>query len=65
VVLDGISGALSEDLAAAALRCLQLDPRQCRQHALRYSWESCTRQFIAMLATGNEPRDVAAAAQSM
>jgi glycosyltransferase involved in cell wall biosynthesis len=64
VVLDGVSGALSEDLAAAALRCLQLDPWRCRQHALRYSWDNCTRQFIAMLATGRE-RDAAAAGPSM
>jgi glycosyltransferase involved in cell wall biosynthesis len=65
VVVDGVSGALSEDLAEAALRCLQLDPGQCRQHALRYSWESSTRQFIAMLATGHELQDAAAAVPSM
>jgi glycosyltransferase involved in cell wall biosynthesis len=65
VVLDGVSGALSEDLAEAALRCLQLDPGRCRQHALSYSWENCTRQFIAMLATGNELQEVATAAPSM
>lgn len=65
VVVDGVTGVLSEDLAAAAMRCLQLDPQRCREHALQFSWESCTRQFIAMLATGRESADGTAAAPSM
>jgi glycosyltransferase involved in cell wall biosynthesis len=50
VVVDGVTGSLDEDLRAAALRCLALDPARCREHALRYSWEACTRQFMAALA---------------
>lgn len=50
VVVDGVTGSLDHDLGAAALRCLELDPVQCREHALRYSWEACTRQFLASLA---------------
>jgi hypothetical protein len=51
VVVDGVTGMLDEDLGAAALRCLALDPTRCREHALQYSWEACTRQFLAALVT--------------
>ncbi|HSW31983.1 MAG TPA: hypothetical protein VLH36_00050, partial [Steroidobacteraceae bacterium] len=46
VVVDGVTGALREDLRAAALAALELDPQACREHALRYTWEAATRQFI-------------------
>jgi glycosyltransferase involved in cell wall biosynthesis len=51
VVIDGVTGALDEDLRAAALRALHLDPRACREHALTYSWVACTRQFRAALVS--------------
>jgi glycosyltransferase involved in cell wall biosynthesis len=65
VVADGVTGVLSEDLRSAALAALALDRRACRAHALRYTWEAATRQFIAALAPaletpGAEPSDVAA-----
>jgi glycosyltransferase involved in cell wall biosynthesis len=50
VVRDGVTGILSEDLRAAALGALQLDPAACRAHALAHSWESSTRQFLSALA---------------
>jgi len=50
VVVNGVTGVLSEDLRAAALNALHLDRRACREHALRYTWEAATRQFIASLA---------------
>ena len=45
VVKDGVTGALDEDLQRAALRALTLDPEGCRQHALRFGWDVCTREF--------------------
>jgi glycosyltransferase involved in cell wall biosynthesis len=45
VVADGVTGALDENLHAAALRALNMDPAACRAHALRSSWEACTRDF--------------------
>jgi glycosyltransferase involved in cell wall biosynthesis len=45
-------GALSEDLRAAALKCLELNPADCRNFALSYSWDACTLQFLANLNTG-------------
>lgn len=49
VVREGITGALDHDLAAAAVRALQTDPRRCREHALRNGWEVSARQFEANL----------------
>jgi glycosyltransferase involved in cell wall biosynthesis len=50
VVTTGVTGALNEDLRAAALAALQLDPNQCRAYALGNTWETATRQFLSHLA---------------
>jgi glycosyltransferase involved in cell wall biosynthesis len=50
VVLDGVTGILSEDLQRAALAALELDPQACRAHAQAHSWEASTRQFLSALA---------------
>lgn len=50
VVRDGVTGILNEDLRAAALAALALDPAACREHALEHSWEASTRQFLSALA---------------
>lgn len=47
VIDSGVTGVLAEDLRAAALKALELDPLACRAAALRYSWAACTRQFLA------------------
>lgn len=51
VVQDGVTGALHSDLAAAALLALQLDPQNCRTHALQNGWDVCARQFESNLVT--------------
>lgn len=45
VVEDGVTGALDENLAQAALRALAVDPAACRRRALGAGWDVCTRQF--------------------
>ncbi|MFM1886129.1 MAG: hypothetical protein RL026_1286 [Pseudomonadota bacterium] len=45
VIRDGVTGALDEDLAAAARRALTLSPEDCRRYAEGWSWAACTRQF--------------------
>jgi glycosyltransferase involved in cell wall biosynthesis len=50
VVEDGVTGALDNDLASAALRALKISPEACRERALRSGWDACTRQFEANLA---------------
>lgn len=59
VVTQGVTGELSEDLRAATLAALKLDPRQCRAYALTNTWENATRQFLSHLA----PRVVTQPAQ--
>lgn len=46
VIGDSPAGVLSDDLGQAALQALEIDPHHCRQHALRFSWAACTRQFL-------------------
>ena len=49
VVAPGRSGVLSDDLRAAALAALELPRNVVREHALRFSWESATAQFLRHL----------------
>jgi glycosyltransferase involved in cell wall biosynthesis len=49
IVEQGVSGCLNQDLGVAARAALSLDSQQCRMHALRYSWEAATEQFIGNL----------------
>ncbi len=43
-------GTLSEDLGEASKRAMRLSPQACRLFATGFSWEACTRQFLANLA---------------
>jgi glycosyltransferase involved in cell wall biosynthesis len=60
VILDGVTGALDDDLGLAARRALALDPVTCRRHALTYGWDVSTREFEGNLVpcrtTGTECR---------
>lgn len=49
LICNGYNGYVDEDLQAAALRCLSVSPGNCRDFATRYSWESCTDQFLNQL----------------
>lgn len=49
VVAHGRSGILHEDLARACFEALELRREQVREHALAYSWEAATRQFMQNL----------------
>jgi hypothetical protein len=50
VIEDGVTGALDMDLASAARHALDLDPRVCREHALKSGWDVSTREFEGNLA---------------
>ena len=50
VITDERVGILSDDLQSAAMAALQLNPQTCRNYAINYSWEKCTRQFVDNLA---------------
>jgi glycosyltransferase involved in cell wall biosynthesis len=59
VIENGTTGVLDEDLRAAALAALKLDPAKCRAFALKHTWEAATRQFVTNLTR----RDVLLARQ--
>jgi glycosyltransferase involved in cell wall biosynthesis len=46
VIGDTPVGVLSEDLAEAARKAVGISPELCRAHALSFSWQACTQQFI-------------------
>lgn len=49
VVAHGKSGVLDEDLAMACYEALNLKRSAVREHALCYSWEEATQQFVRHL----------------
>jgi glycosyltransferase involved in cell wall biosynthesis len=49
VVAQGVSGILDTDLAQACSAALNLNRDGVRKHALRYSWEIATEQFVQNL----------------
>ena len=57
VVDDGVTGALDADLAQAARRALQISPQNCRDRALRSSWESSSREFETNLVPAHGQRE--------
>ncbi len=50
VVGGSAAGVLDEDLATAAKAALSIPAELCRAHALAFSWEACTRQFLSNLS---------------
>jgi glycosyltransferase involved in cell wall biosynthesis len=49
IIDNGVTGFLDDDLQKAALAALALKPEACRNAALFYTWEACTRQFLSHL----------------
>ncbi|HYA38781.1 MAG TPA: glycosyltransferase family 1 protein [Candidatus Methylomirabilis sp.] len=62
VIEHGVTGCLSNDLRDAALEALKLNPISCREAALKYTWEVCTRQFLGHLEAARHGADAALAA---
>ena len=46
VVQQAVTGFCDEDLKKAAVECLKLDGRKCREFALRYSWKNAAEEFL-------------------
>jgi glycosyltransferase involved in cell wall biosynthesis len=51
VIKPGVTGVLSQDLRAAAMGALSLDPARVRAEALEMSWEQAARLFLANIET--------------
>lgn len=49
VLIDNQTGCMRENLAEAFHAALALNTDDCRQQALRYSWQNCSAQFLSNL----------------
>lgn len=58
VIGDSPSGRLDDDLRAAALAALEIPPDLCRAHALEFSWDRVTDQFLSFLAVREAENDL-------
>ena len=54
VIASDKVGKLDQDLKKAITDALQLDPQDCRNYALNYSWVNCTEQFFNNLVPAFE-----------
>jgi glycosyltransferase involved in cell wall biosynthesis len=45
IISSGVDGYLDSDLKSAALKCLELNPKDCRKKALQFSWEHSAELF--------------------
>jgi 1,2-diacylglycerol 3-alpha-glucosyltransferase/glucuronosyltransferase len=50
VIGDAPVGRLDDDLKTACLQALDADRDTCRDYAMGFSWEACTRQFLSNIA---------------
>jgi glycosyltransferase involved in cell wall biosynthesis len=46
VVQQGVTGFCDEDLKKAAVACLDLDGKRCREFATRFSWKNAADEFL-------------------
>ncbi len=49
VVENNVNGYLSNDLKLATLMCLDIDRKLVRESSLKWTWETCYRQFMDIL----------------
>ena len=49
VIGDAPVGSLDHDLRRAALQCLEISRKTCRDHALKFSWRASAEQFLRNL----------------
>jgi len=49
IITNGVDGFLGGSLKANALKCLNIDRKNCRKTAMKYSWDNFTDEFIKNL----------------
>jgi len=49
IITNGVDGYLSEDIASAAVKCLNLNGEDCKKKAQKYSWDTSVDAFISNL----------------
>jgi hypothetical protein len=58
VITDPLVGSLDFDLEAGAAKALQLSPLDCRNFALRHSWQESIRRFASNYVPAKGPGPV-------
>ncbi|HLI20115.1 MAG TPA: glycosyltransferase family 1 protein [Stellaceae bacterium] len=53
VIGNSGAGIMSDNLAAAAEAAMAINPDHCRAHALTYSWQDATQQFLDHVSRAN------------
>ncbi|HEV8601464.1 MAG TPA: glycosyltransferase family 1 protein [Patescibacteria group bacterium] len=51
LITHGVDGFLGDDLQGNAIKCLKLDPENCRKKALKFSWANFADRFFESLVT--------------
>lgn len=49
IITSGVDGFVGDNLAEAALACLNISRKKCREKALQFSWEESAKSFIKNL----------------
>lgn len=57
VIQQGVTGYCDEDLRHAALACLNLNGKRCREYALNYSWTQVATQFLEYMVPVSPDRE--------
>lgn len=64
VINNGRVGILDEDLATACRKAVKLDPQECREYAMQFTWRRCAQMVLdnlAIISRRDEPAEKAAA----
>lgn len=64
VIGDAPVGVLDNDLGKACRKALGIAPAACRDFAMNFSWEACTRQFLSNLALAEVSEPAASIGQA-
>ncbi len=56
IITNGVDGFLDEDLSTAALNCLKLDNKVCREKALKFTWQNSAETFLKNLVHAYEKK---------
>ena len=51
LIVNGTNGWMHEDLSQAVHNCLDIERSSCRAFALKFTWKSCTDQFVSNLCS--------------
>ena len=54
ILENGVTGAMSEDLRTAVIRCLRLNRSKVAKHSQKWTWENCWNIFRDNVVSGRQ-----------